>query len=352
MPVMVDKWPFGDRTFAERGSAHATRRQRAGDDRARYLDIGLINNMPDAALEGTVRQFYVLLSAAAKDVVVRLKLFSIPGVPRTEWGREHLSAFYSDIGDLWKHGIDGLIVTGTEPRAAELVDEPYWGGLTDIIDWAEDNTVATVWSCLAAQAAVLHLDGIRRSPLVDKRFGVFEHRKASTHRLLQGVSARIAAPHSRWNEIPEQSLATSNYDILTRSTEAGVDMFVKQRKSLFLCFQGHPEYETETLFREYRRDVGRFLRRESDSYPGMPCGYLNEAIEGLLNAFRARALIDRREDLLSTFPASHAVHSPRNSWQADAVRSYRNWLGYIAAHKRSRTEARRAAVIWRSGASG
>jgi homoserine O-succinyltransferase/O-acetyltransferase len=351
MAIIVEKWPFGDRTLTERRATRATWRQSPHEDRARYLDIGLVNNMPDTALAGTARQFFMLLSAAAKDVVVRLKLFSMPGVPRTDWGRQHLSAFYSDIRDLWDGGLDGLIVTGTEPRAAELSDEPYWSCLTEIVDWAEENTVATVWSCLAAHAAVLHLDGIRRSPLACKRFGVFDHTKASSHRLLRGLPPRIPTPHSRWNEIPEGALASSDYSILTTSTEAGVDIFVKQRKSLFLFFQGHPEYEAETLFREYRRDIGRFLRRERESYPEIPCGYLDEATVDLLDAFRARALMDRREDLMSAFPASHVTQNLPSRWQAQAVRTYRNWLSYVVAHKASRTEAGRPAAIWPSSAS-
>ena len=36
------------------------------------LDIGLVNNMPDAALDSTERQFVELLDGAARDVVVRL----------------------------------------------------------------------------------------------------------------------------------------------------------------------------------------------------------------------------------------------------------------------------------------
>src|SRR2546430_13670792 len=43
------------------------------------------------------------------------------------------------------------------------------------------------------------------------------------------------------------------------------------RSHLFL--QGHPEYERTTLFKEYRRDVGRFLSGEQSSYPPLPCRY-------------------------------------------------------------------------------
>ena len=54
---------------------------------------------------------------------------------------------------------------------------------------------------------------------------------------------------------------------------------MKQRESLFVFFQGHPEYDAVTLLLEYRRDVGRYLRRERDTYPPMPQGYFDEETE-------------------------------------------------------------------------
>ena len=138
---------------------------------ASFLDIGLINNMPDSALEATERQFRALLDAAAGGISVRLTLYALPDVPRADVGRRHVNRFYSDIADLWDNRLDGLIVTGAEPRAPNLVDEPYWGSLTRVLEWAEHHTHSTVWSCLAAHAAVLHMDGIGRRPLENKRFG-------------------------------------------------------------------------------------------------------------------------------------------------------------------------------------
>src|SRR2546426_9430860 len=110
MPVLLDRGLLGNRV-------------------ERFLEIGLVNNMPDAALESTERQFFELLRAAADEIPVRLRLFSLPDVPRTEAGRQHLSSGYRDIGELWSSRLDGLIVTGTEPRTPSLQDEPYWVSL-------------------------------------------------------------------------------------------------------------------------------------------------------------------------------------------------------------------------------
>jgi homoserine O-succinyltransferase/O-acetyltransferase len=349
VPVLVDRYHCIAGAF--RQSAHDMTRKRLHGDPSRDVDIGLVNNMPDTAMEATARQFITLLGSASRGIVVRLKLFSMPGIPSSDWRREHVGTYYSDFHDLWDTPLDGLIVTGTEPRAADLTSEPYWTCLSKIVDWAEENTIATVWSCLAAHAAVLHLDAIRRSPLKQKCFGLFEHTRTSDHLLLQGLSSPIRTPHSRWNELSEGALVSSGYVILSKSTTAGVDMFVKERKALFLFFQGHPEYDADTLPREYRRDVGRFLRGERDSYPEMPNQYFDPEVTDILNAFRARALVNRGEELLSAFPIERVSNNLSNTWHSQALCAYRNWLNYIIERKASTRQLAEPAPTRRLSAS-
>ena len=89
------------------------------------VKIALINNMPDAAMEDTELQFFDLLGAAAGDIPVSLKLYSLPRLPRSDAGQQHLSDFYFDIQDLLNGQFDGMIMTGTEPRQPDLRDEPF-----------------------------------------------------------------------------------------------------------------------------------------------------------------------------------------------------------------------------------
>jgi len=307
--------------------------------RTTCLDIGLINNMPDAALDATERQFRALLGAAADDVAMHLTLYSLPEVPRTDFGRRQVSR-YSSIDDLWVRHHDGLIVTGTEPRAADLKDEPYWESLTRVLEWAECHTYSTILSCLAAHAGILHFDGIERRPLGDKRFGVFECVSVSDHPLTAEAPARLQMPHSRFNEIPEEALRRCGYRVLTRSDDAGVDAFVKKRNgSLFVFFQGHPEYEASTLLLEYRRDIGRFLRGERETYPSMPQGYFDDEMVEALTALRQRLMADRREELLAEFPIAAAVSKVTNTWHSTAQQLYRNWLLYLAGERKQKLSA-------------
>ena len=114
---------------------------------------------------------------------------------------------------------------------------------------------------------------------------------------------------------------------------------MKLRKSLFVFFQGHPEYEAHSLLLEYRRDIGRFLRGERDTYPPLPQGYFDKDTVTALAALRERALSDRREELLADFPTAQAAGKVSNTWRSAARRLYRNWLSYISAQKAQRLKA-------------
>jgi homoserine O-succinyltransferase len=301
----------------------------AGSD----IVIGLVNNMPDAALRGTERQYGTLLGAACRDLPIRLKLFTLPQVPRADAGRSHVSQHYESIDDLWEGDLDGLIVTGSQPRAPMLTDEPYWQSLTELVEWAERNTVSTMWSCLAAHAAVLYIDGIARRPYGDKLSGVFDCSKAAEHPIVAGVPYHWREPHSRYNGLCEQALAARDYRILARSPSAGVSIFTKQGKSLFVFLQGHPEYAPDTLFREYRRDVGRFLAGEVHRYPSMPRGYFDAAATAAFITFQQRALRNPSLDLLLQFPGVEGELSLRHSWRELATRIFANWVTYLAERK-------------------
>jgi len=304
-------------------------------DLVNCVNIGLLNNMPDSALISTERQLFDLLNAAAGKLIVRLHLYTMETTPRSVWARDYLDRFYLGINDLLHSNLDGLIVTGAEPKAASLTEEPYWTSFQQIIDWAKENTLSSIYSCLAVHGAVLHLDGIERHPLPDKCVGVFTQTKTVDHPLMLGLPSSVRIPHSRWNEVREASLVDSGYIIVTKSADAGVDSFIKQHKrSLFVYFQGHPEYETQSLLGEYRRDIGRFLRRESETYPTLPRGYFNKVAEETLIAFRGQALSDRRPEFLANFPADRLAQDLGNSWHSAAKLIYRNWIQHLSSQKK------------------
>ena len=322
---------------ANNGGAHALSENQAAF--ANCVNIGLINNMPDSALLSTERQLFDLIGAASGKLNVRLHLYTMETTPRSGWGRDYARRFYLGINDLLNSSLDGLIVTGAEPKAASLTEEPYWDSFGQVIDWAKENTLSSVCSCLAVHGAVLHFDGIERHPLPEKCIGVFTQMKTADHPLMLDVPSSLRTPHSRWNNVHEGSLAESGYTILTKSAGTGVDSFVKQhKKSLFVYFQGHPEYEAQTLLGEYRRDIGRFLRGENENYPTMPKNYFDRDAEETLVTFERRALSERQPELFARFPVDRLAQELRSTWHSAAKRIYRNWILYLSSKKTRRSK--------------
>ena len=295
--------------------------------------IGLVNNMPDPALEGTEQQFKGLLAAAAGARTVQLRLASLPGVPRGAQARARIAARYWSVEQLWTQPPDAIIVTGAEPKTAVLSDEPYWQNLVELVERADATLVSSVWSCLAAHAAVLHLDGIARTRLAAKRFGVFEQHVVVDHGLTRDLGPTLSIPHSRWNDLSATSLATAGYRVLTRSAAGDADLFIKQRRSLLVFFQGHPEYEERTLLKEYQRDVGRFISGEYQACPQAPPGYFRPEASRLAGDFERGLRSAGPPDRSAAFPFAALAASIDTAWLAPAAQIYRNWIELIMARK-------------------
>jgi len=166
--------------------------------------------------------------------------------------------------------------------------------------------------------------------------------------------SRFHVPHSRYNGVAEDDLAAGGYRVLARAADAGVDTFVKEVKSLFVFLQGHPEYESDTLLREYRRDVERYLRHESDTYPSIPRAYFDSSTEETLTALGEQALLSRSEKLMTSFDLALSEKNIENTWRRPAVSLYRNWLEYLWARKHANPRASEAILVdaWHSFSEG
>jgi homoserine O-succinyltransferase/O-acetyltransferase len=295
------------------------------------LTIAVVNNMPDSALRATERQFCALLGAASEGRLLRLQFFSLPGIKRSAVAAAHVARYYEDFAELQRNPPDGIIVTGTEPRAATLQEEPYWPTMAWLVDWAEEFSIPGIWSCLAAHAAVLRLSNIKREAFGNKLLGVFECKiNDASHWLLQGLPERWQVPHSRFYGLSEAALVSHGYSILSRSAETGPDIFVKRTHGLQLFFQGHPEYAQSSLLGEYRRDIARFLSGERSTYPDMPRNYFDPSTVSALESFRERVHRLKSAEMLAEFDALAAGTSPENCWFDEADVIYANWLSYLA----------------------
>ena len=301
------------------------------------IEIGLLNNMPDTALLETERQFRNLLTSGGRNSAVRLRPFALEEISRSERARRHLAARYGTLDDLKQSRLDALVITGAEPLTNRIQDEIYWRALVEVLDWAERNTLSTFISCLAAQAAVFHFDGIVRRPLARKCSGLFGHEICADHPLMAGLEMPWRVAHSRWNELPEDALRAAGYGILSASSMVGPNLFIRrQGESLFVLAQGHPEYGSDALPNEYRRDVRRFLSGERDDYPSIPCGCFGAEAEDAFNRFRERAYRRRTIALMAEFPSVVSCETESGRRALSVSRMFDNWVRFVTAAKPSR----------------
>jgi homoserine O-succinyltransferase len=321
------------------------------DRKSRNLSIGLVNNMPDGALLATEQQFFSLLNAASGEFSVSLSLFSLPNIPRSPSAQNHVDQNYKSVESLRDTELDGLIVTGREPIAANLSDEPYWQSFVSLLEWAREKTYSTIWSCLAAHAAVLHMDGIQRVRSAQKHSGILDSTGVAGHPITANLPAQFRLPHSRWNGLRETDLTDSGYQVLIRTEGSGADSFIKQEQSLFLFFQSHPEYQLDSLLMEYRRDAIRFIRGETGNYPNVPQAYFDlqteQALVDMQREVTARPLdgsFARLEEILSSAEV-------KNSWHGIAETLYSNWLQYMSAEKRACMQKKYAEIETPLGSS-
>lgn len=292
------------------------------------IHIGLVNNMPDADMRATELQFARLLKESAGALDVRLRLFSLGGIARGELARSRMDGFYDDAAFLPAANLDALIVTGADDASSQA----YWPELAELIDWAKDGTLSTLFSGEAAGTAVMHLDGIVRRPLARKISGVFPAMRMEDDPLFFGMPLTTPVPHARRDDIAEADLVEKGYRILARLANGQVDMFTREPagQSRFVFLQGHPEYDRGTLGRDYLRDIEAFQRGELTAPPSVPENYFDRATEDQLTEMGAAG--GAREIVAGAVTLQ--------SWKLHTARLFGNWLTLVAAAKARRMASR------------
>lgn len=237
----------------------------------RELHIGLLNMMPDAALQITERQFLRLIGSSNKIVQFYVHPFTIPGLGRSVETEAYVRKYYNTFEEIQEMGLDALIVSGANPKHASLELESFWEPLQEVMAWASDNVTSVLCSCLASHAHLKFEHGIQRKRMIHKKWGVFSHRvRNRQHPLLADVNTRFDTPHSRWNEVTADDLEAAGLHILVDSDEAGVHLATSKDQFRVIYFQGHPEYLGNSLLKEYKRDLLRYLNDVSEEEPLSP----------------------------------------------------------------------------------
>ena len=309
--------------------------QRAHTQDIRELHIGFLNMMPDAALQATERQFLRLIGSCNRIAQFYVYPFTFAEIPRDEKTRAHIEKYYRDFDQLKRGGLDALIISGANPAESDFSQEPFWRPLEKTVRWACDNVCSVMCSCLATHAIVQLLWNIERYPLPQKRWGVYSNRITSQHPLVANINTRFDAPHSHVYEVNAEQFEQAGLSVLAAGQQADLHLGVSPDGLRFVFFQGHPEYDSISLLKEYRREVMRFIEGIRD-YPPFPENYFYGEAERLVNEYKQQALAANGDYAnLPEFPEVEVLKWVDNTWGDTGKAIINNWLGliYQVAHR-------------------
>lgn len=208
----------------------------------------------------------------------------------------HINEFYTDFRSIKNNKYDGLIITGAPVELLEFDDVEYWEELTEIMEWSKTNVTSTLHICWAAMAGLYYHYGIEKYSLDKKLFGVFKHKvELKKTMLVRGFDDEFYVPHSRHSYVKlEDVQAVPNLKIISTSKEAGLYIAASaDKKQIFVT--GHSEYDSDTLAKEYFRDL------DAGKPIDIPCNY---------------------------FIDDNPENPPVVSWRAHANLLFSNWLNY------------------------
>ncbi|SMN11024.1 Homoserine O-succinyltransferase [uncultured Candidatus Thioglobus sp.] len=318
-------------THLQQEGATVISRDQAEAQDIRELHIGLLNMMPDKALVATERQFFRLVGESNQIAQFYMHPFTLKELVRGAEGQAYVTQHYQSFEQIQEEGLDALIITGANVTGLELSDQPFWFPLNKVIDWAYENVTSTLLSCLATHTVLEFRYQQKRSPLVNKRWGVYPHFvTAKDHPLVLGVNTRFDVPHSRFNTIEREQFIASNLQVLVESETAGVHLAVSEDGFRMVFFQGHPEYDTVSLLKEYKREIGRYANKEIDQYPSIPENYFSLRSTAILQEFANKIKQARADNSPPPpFPEALIVSVLDNTWRDSAEAVINKWIGKV-----------------------
>lgn len=258
----------------------------------RPLKIVILNLMPTKIVTET--QLLRLLGNSPLQVDIELLQMATHQSKNTS--SRHLTTFYKTFADIKDHSFDGMIITGAPVETLEFEEVDYWPELCEIMEWSKHNVYSTMHICWGAQAGLYYHYGIPKYPMDEKLSGIFQHRVLNpNYPLMRGFDDRFVMPHSRFTTVNREDILNfPKLEVLATSRLAGVAVVCKKNGRQFYVM-GHPEYDRDTLAKEYFRDVNKGL------HPQVPFNY---------------------------FPENDPAATPPLTWRSNASMLFTNWLNY------------------------
>jgi len=297
----------------------------------RELHIGLLNMMPDAALAATERQFFRLIGESNPIAQFYVHPFTLDAIPRSAKAQAHIDEYYESFEEIKAQGLDALIITGANVIGAELSNQAFWEPLIEVADWAHENVTSTLCSCLATHAVLEFRYKKKRVAQEKKKWGVFEHLVTDkSHPLVIDINTRFDVPHSRWNDVSRSQFESANLKILAEGKDNCVHLATSADGFRTVFFQGHPEYDTVSLLKEYKREVLLYIEGHIKDYPPFPENYFGIQSSAILREYMSHVQSAVNSDIdVPEFPEGLIASSLDNTWHDTAGEVVGNWVGLV-----------------------
>ncbi len=149
---------------------------------------------------------------------------------------------------------------------------------------------------------------------------------APAHPLLIDLTTPVLVPHSRWNVMSSADLRAAGVPILLDSAEAEWHLATSPDGLRHVFLQGHPEYFADTMAREYRRDLRRWIADPARPFPDIPLHYFPELTHARLLHHAELVRAQRDPVLLEDFPLPSDYADTAHDWSSHSRQFFTNWL--------------------------
>ena len=300
---------------------------RALSQEIREMHIGFLNMMQDGALIPTERQFFRLIGESNRIAQFYVHPFVLPELNNNEEAQAYTDQYYEPFEKIQDEGLDALIITGRNVPNPDLKDADFWEPLQKVLDWSWNNVTSTLTACLATHAVMQMKYDQHRTALPEKHIGVFKSRvRQREHPIVKGMNTVFDVPHGRNNQITWEQFEKAGMQILVNSHEGGVHMATSPDGFRLVCMQGHQEYDTISLLKEYRRDLLLHYNGELEQEPEMPKHYFSSEALEILEKYKADFTAT---GVLKDFPEEQIAKHIENTWRDSAKAIIGNWIGLV-----------------------
>ena len=258
----------------------------------RPLSVLVLNLMPTKIVTET----QLLRKLSNTPLQVEVEFLQTASYQPKHVAANHLDTFYTVFDEIKDRKFDGMIITGAPLDYTAFEDVSYWDEICKIMEWSKTHVHCTLHMCWGVYAGLYYHYGINKIDLPEKLSGIYKHyvlKKNSP--LFRGFDDVFMAPQSRAMTVAREDIEKiPELELLAYSDEAGVTM-LKTKDSRQFFMTCHPEYDSDTLAKEYYRDLDKGMN------PKIPVNY---------------------------FPDDDPDKKPVVNWRSTGQLFFSNWLNY------------------------